>query len=103
MLASSLALNTLPAPTTAVVASVTSKSLNEFGTCFAAAQARTSRAFWFVPDERGGRFSDAGTIGVFVSYEIRFIEDYPGNRLEFTSDREGPTDNSAKDSARSCS
>jgi hypothetical protein len=50
------------------------KSLNDFGACFSRAQDQAARAWAFVPNPRGGYFTNAGANGVATPYVLRFSE-----------------------------
>jgi len=42
---------------------VTTKSTEQFAGCFASVQERRSAAWWFVPNGKGGTFSNLGAAG----------------------------------------
>jgi hypothetical protein len=46
----------------------TMQSVQAFADCFATSQDRRSAAWWFVPRESGGTFSNAGAAGVVKPY-----------------------------------
>jgi hypothetical protein len=52
----------------AIAPSATARSVDDFGTCFVAAQERASLAWSFVPNARGGTFSNLGAKGVTNGY-----------------------------------
>lgn len=49
---------------------VTNKSTEQFAGCFASVQERRSAAWWFVPNGRGGTFSNLGAAGVSNPYFV---------------------------------
>lgn len=49
---------------------VTAKSTEQFAGCFARAQERRSAAWWFVPNGKGGTFSNLGAAGVSNPYFV---------------------------------
>jgi hypothetical protein len=59
----------------------TTKPLSAFGSCFVATQEQTSRPWSFVPNGRGGVFSDAGADGITAPYRLQVREDGQSNRL----------------------
>jgi len=52
----------------------TAKSMDEFRECFLAAQAGASNDWWFVPNERGGVFSNDGGARVGNAYTLELID-----------------------------
>jgi hypothetical protein len=52
-------------------ARTTNKSLDAFGQCFVSEQRQASRAWWFVPSEDGGMFSDVGSAQNSTGYFLR--------------------------------
>jgi hypothetical protein len=48
-----------------------SKSLDEFGACFARAAERSDRAWAYLPGERGGTFTNSGARGLPASYWLQ--------------------------------
>ena len=48
-----------------------SKSLDQFGTCFTQIADRASRAWAYLPSERGGTFTDSGARGASASYWLQ--------------------------------
>ncbi|MGE5563062.1 MAG: hypothetical protein ACM3ZV_07095 [Bacillota bacterium] len=92
-----------PALDRLVLSGSTSKSLQEFGSCFAAAQEKRSRPFWFVPNDGGGRFSNEGGHDVTGRYGIRFTEGQPQNRIEVSvASRGGPDEQALVTAVKSC-
>ena len=59
----------------------TTKPLSAFGSCFVTAQEQASRPWSFVPNDRGGVFSDAGAEGIAAPYRLQVREDGRSNRL----------------------
>jgi hypothetical protein len=59
----------------------TTKPLNAFGSCFIAAQEQASRPWSFVPNGRGGVFSDAGARGITAPYRLQVREDGQSNKI----------------------
>jgi hypothetical protein len=59
----------------------TTKSLNEFGTCFTRAQDQAARPWAFMPTRSGGTFSNAGAQGVASPYWLRVSEGKPLNEI----------------------
>jgi hypothetical protein len=59
----------------------TTKPLSAFGSCFIATQEQASRPWSFVPNGRGGVFSDAGADGITAPYRLQVREDGQSNRL----------------------
>lgn len=52
-----------------------------FGSCFIATQEQASRPWSFVPNARGGVFSDAGAHGITAPYRLQVREDGRSSRL----------------------
>jgi len=52
----------------------TTKSVDEFRECFMAAQANASNVWWFVPNERGGVFSNDGGAKVRNAYTLELSD-----------------------------
>ena len=48
----------------------TAKSIEQFAQCFANAQDRAGKAWWFVPKQHGGTFSDLGATAVRAAYLV---------------------------------
>lgn len=48
----------------------TAKSIEQFAQCFANAQHRAGKAWWFVPKQHGGTFSDLGATAVRAAYLV---------------------------------
>ena len=66
----------------AVVARVeTVKSLDNFGSCFAATQDHAQRAWSFVPSASGGTFSNFGANGAAATYRLTFTEGASANAV----------------------
>ena len=59
----------------------TTKPLSAFGSCFVAAQEQASRPWSFVPNGRGGVFSNAGARGITDPYRLQVHEEGRTNRL----------------------
>ena len=59
----------------------TTKPLSVFGSCFVADQEQASRPWSFVPNGRGGVFSDAGARGVTAPYRLQVREDGRSNEI----------------------
>ena len=57
------------------------KPLSAFGSCFVAAQEQALRPWSFVPNGRGGVFSDAGAPGITAPYRLQVREDGKSNRI----------------------
>jgi hypothetical protein len=67
----------------ALVARTSSKSTEQFASCFMSTQAKQSRPLWIVPDdEGGGRISNEGARGVSDPYHIRFRKSGSGTAVE---------------------
>ena len=49
----------------------TSKPVDEFGACFTQRVERASRAWAYLPSERGGTFTDSGAQGAAASYWLQ--------------------------------
>jgi hypothetical protein len=65
----------------------TIKPLNEFGACFARTQDDAAQPWSFVPNDRGGVFSDAGAHDVTAPYQLRVAEGTGGTRLRLFAAR----------------
>jgi hypothetical protein len=59
----------------------TTKSLNDFGSCFTRLQERDSRVWAFLPRPGGGIFTNAGARGVTAQYWLAFDEAKPLNQI----------------------
>jgi hypothetical protein len=57
------------------------RSLDAFGKCFVAAQVEAARPWSFVPNARGGVFSDAGAAGVTAPYRLQVQAEGRSGRL----------------------
>ena len=58
----------------------TAKSMDSFGHCFTEQLERDGRAWSFVPNDEGGRFSNRGDGSVAAGYELVFREG-PHNKI----------------------
>jgi hypothetical protein len=59
----------------------TAKPINEFGSCFEQRQEQAARPWSFVPNGRGGVFSNAGANGVSAPYRLQFNEARPVSEM----------------------
>ena len=64
----------------------TGKSLDAFGSCFSRHQDAASRPWAFVPNEKGGTFTNAGASGISTFYRLMMREASPRSRLELVAD-----------------
>ena len=61
-------------PVSTVLRSTTARPLQDFGTCFAAIQERDLRPWSFIPDGRGGSFTDLGDADGTCTYRLTLTE-----------------------------
>jgi hypothetical protein len=73
---------------------VTPKSTQDFASCFARSEDKRGAAWWFVPRDRGGTFSNLGNKSGAATYFV-VINDR-GTRREIALDRRGPGDGPSK-------
>ena len=66
----------------------TTKSLNDFGACFARAQDSASRPWAFMPTENGGTFTNAGASQPAAVYWLRVSESKSLNRIRLFAGRD---------------
>jgi hypothetical protein len=80
-----------PVPPGAVMHASTTRSLDQFGSCFVRTQEAAGRAWSFVPSVNGGMFSNAGAQGIGTPYLLKFVEGEGANhvRLFAASSRAG--------------
>lgn len=52
----------------------TTKSLEAFERCFLAAEEGATNAWWFIPNEHGGVFSNEGAANVGNSYRLQLLD-----------------------------
>lgn len=71
LLAALLFADSLHAAPPAAAVTMTAKSLDAFAQCFVSSQQRASRAWWFVPSEDGGTFSDLGAKDAAGAYFVK--------------------------------
>ena len=69
----------LPAARTAPL--MTAKSTEQFAGCFADTQKRRAAAWWFVPNGRGGTFSNLGAAGVSSPYFVVISDRGPSREI----------------------
>src|SRR5690348_10887668 len=67
------------APAAGAAPFTTAKSTEQFAQCFADAQDRAGKAWWFVPRQHGGTFSDLGATAVQAAYVV-IIDDRGAKR-----------------------
>jgi hypothetical protein len=67
LLGTAVSVSDVPAP---VFTATTAKDPTEFRQCFISAQQAEKRDWWFVPDQRGGKFSNEGGRGVANPYRL---------------------------------
>ena len=67
----------------------TSKSVEQFGGCFVNAQDRASLAWSYIPQSRGGTFSNFGAKGTRVPYFLAVLD--RGSRRQIRLDSAGST------------
>lgn len=78
LLGTAASFSDVPAP---VFSGTTAKDLTEFRQCFISAQQAEKRDWWFVPDERGGKFSNDGARGISNPYRVLFRKEGGPNQL----------------------
>ncbi|MGN6058412.1 MAG: hypothetical protein ACTHOI_07490 [Sphingomicrobium sp.] len=70
----------------AIATRTTAKGVEPFARCFAAAQDRASRPWWFVPKESGGgTFSNLGARGVRRPYFVEIADRGAQREIRLTS------------------
>jgi len=67
---------------------VTPKSTEDFASCFAHSEDKRGAAWWFVPRQKGGTFSNLGNKSGAATYFV-VINDR-GTRREIALDQKGP-------------
>ena len=67
---------------------VTPKTTQDFATCFASRQDERGQAWWFVPRDKGGTFSNLGSKSGAATYFV-VINDH-GTRREIALDQRSP-------------
>ena len=67
---------------------VTPKTTQDFASCFASRQDKRGQAWWFVPREKGGTFSNLGSKSGAATYFV-VINDR-GKRREIALDQRSP-------------
>lgn len=72
------------APATAQLRTASTRSLNEFARCFVHAREDAAQPWSFVPNDRGGAFSDAGAVGVKAPYRLLVAEGRHGTFLRLS-------------------
>ncbi len=77
----------------------TTKSLNEFGSCFARVEERDSRAWAFLPTPNGGTFTNSGTTSAAAAYRLAFDEAKPLNQVRLFA---GPASGGPVEALRLC-
>jgi hypothetical protein len=68
----------------------TAKAVEPFARCFAEAQDRASRPWWFVPRGRGGTFSNLGAKGVDRPYFLEIADRGSRRTIRLTSGSPDP-------------
>ena len=66
----------------------TANSLDSFARCFTERQEQERRAWWFVPNDTGGTFSNEGVPGAGAIYKFVFRAGVP-NKIKFEGHAEG--------------
>ena len=70
-----------PDPDATVLRASTSKSLNDFGSCFTRAQNLAARPWAFMPAADGGTFTNSGASPMAAVYWLRISESKSLNRI----------------------
>ena len=68
---------------------MTAKSTEDFAQCFAAAQERQAAKWWFVPNGKGGTFSNAGAAKVHRPYFVKISDRGEWREIELEDVAEG--------------
>ena len=81
----------------------TTKFMNDFVSCFVVTQDRVGAAWWFVPNDDGGRISNEGDERVDPPYSIHFIERVGSNRIEVSLVSSGEKESALLAAVHACS
>jgi len=76
-----LILLTAPSAAMPLLDARSSKPLDEFSACFVRGAERSNRAWAYLPNERGGTFTDSGAHGARASYWLQARGAVSGTRL----------------------